>query len=117
MFILILLISPTQAVQVVPKPREAFTCVDYSLEFAAQNPDQGIVTLSSNQLFRGVTHMVNYQFSEDGNLSIHDGLYQQNYTLYNWQESYFYHFWMPGEIPCRSYRQLQDNSDLFAKKI
>jgi hypothetical protein len=117
MFILILFISPAQAVQVIPKPREAFTCVDYSLEFAQKNPDWGIVTLSNNQLFRGVTHMVNYQFTKEGYLKIHDGMYQADYILCGWQGTQFYHFWLESETPCRNYRVLQDNSNLFIEKV
>ena len=117
MFILILLISPAQAVQIMPKPQEAWTCVDYSLDFAKQNPNWGIVTISNNQLFYDVSHMVNYQFTENNTLMIHDGLYQYDYELCDWQGTQFYHFWIPGETPCRYYRVLQDNSRLFTEKV
>jgi hypothetical protein len=112
----LILISPVQAVQILPKSQEDWNCVDYSLDFAKQNPDWGIVTLSNNQYFKGVSHMVNYQFTEENDLKIHDGLYQMNYTLYEWQGAQFYHFWLPNETPCRNYRTLQDNSYLFKKE-
>lgn len=53
--------------------------------------------------------MVNYQI--DGNdLIIHDGLYQWDYTIYDYKNSgYFFHFWKDVK-PVRNYKFLWDNS-------
>lgn len=115
--LILLFISPAQAVQVIPKTQDDFTCFDYSIAYAKENPDWGIVTISNNQWFRGVSHMVNYQFTENNTLMIHDGLYQYDYELYDWQGAHFYHFWLENETPCRNYKVLQDNSHLFTEKV
>lgn len=115
--LILLFISPAQAVQVIPKAQDDFTCFDYSIAYAKENPDWGIVTISDNQWFWGLSHMVNYQFTENNTLMIHDGLYQYDYELYDWQGVQFYHFWLENEIPCRDYKVLQDNSHLFTEKV
>lgn len=116
--LILLLISPAQAVQVIPKTQDDFTCFDYSIAYAKENPDWGIVTISDNQWFGVFSHMVNYQFTENNTLMIHDGLYQYDYEIYNWQDApLFYHFWLENEIPCRNYKVLQDNSHLFTEKF
>jgi hypothetical protein len=110
--IIFLLVQPVGAVQVQPKTQADWTCIDYSIDYAKQNPEWGIVTISNNQWFRGVTHAVNYQITEQGNLKIHDGLYDRNYVLYDWQNIQFYHFWISG-TPSRNYKVLQDNSYIY----
>lgn len=115
--LILLFMSPAQAVQITPKTQDSWTCFDYSIAYAKEHPDWGIVTISTNQLFWGVSHMVNYQFTEEGYLQIHDGLYKTDYTLYDWQGTQFYHFWLEDETPCRNYKVLHDNSYLFTKKI
>jgi len=54
--------------------------------------------------------MVNYQVYENGSLNIHDGMWGMNYTLENWQNgTRYYHFWLNGVTPVRTYRYLWDN--------
>jgi hypothetical protein len=67
--------------------------------------------MSSNQQFAGISHMVNYQITENGDLKIHDGLYKMDYTLYNWKGCQYFHFWI-NENPVRTYNKLTDNSDV-----
>jgi hypothetical protein len=103
-------IAFTGAVTVVEAPVEKWSCFDYSTHFAAENSDWGIVTMSQNQWFRGVSHMVNYKNVTADSMEIHDGLYGQNYTLYDWQDQkMFFHFWKKESMPVRNYRVMQDN--------
>jgi hypothetical protein len=88
------------------------TCYDFSIEYSKNNPDWGVVTLSNNCLFRGVSHDVNYKLNKtDGSLDIHDGLYSLDYTIYDWHNVYFYHFWV-DQTPIRTYNFLRDNKDV-----
>ena len=113
-FIVVLLsINLTGAVKVIPAPVEKWTCYDYSINYAKENPDWGVVTISDNQLFRGTAHMVNYKLLSDGRLSIHDGLLEADYTIAGWQYGDYYHFWLNGCTPLRNYRIVQDNSKEF----
>ena len=114
--VFLLLISPVNAVSVKPVAEESYTCYDYSVAYAREHPDWGIVTMSDNQYFRGVSHMVNYQLTESGSLNIHDGLYKTDYTCYEWQGYKFYHFWTEG-TPIRNYKVLQDNSYIYENKV
>jgi hypothetical protein len=109
--------SPVQAVQIIPKTEDKWTCYDYSVDFAKNNPDFGIVTISDNQLFRsstGYSHMVNYKVVSENILQIHDGLYKTDYLLAGWKTQGYYHFWLEG-TPVRNYYVLQDNSKEFIR--
>ena len=113
---LFLLVNPCNAVRIIPRSQEYWTCVDYSLDFAKNNPDWGIVTYSDSPTFcvgeSGYdSHMVNYQFVDNNTLKIHDGLYKYNYTMYDWKnDGRYYHFWI-NENPVRTYVYLYDNRE------
>ena len=102
---------------VIPKTQEYWTCVDYSKDFAAHNPEWGIVTMSNNQLFHGISHMVNYKILDNGHtLLIHDGMQHADYKDSGWYLSQsYYHFWQNDETPVRTYRFLRDNSQIILK--
>lgn len=85
-----------------------WTCYDFSTDYAKNNQGWGIVTISYNCLFKGVSHTVNYRIGENNSLIIHDGLYNTDYTLYDWESVYYCHFWI-NKIPVRNYMFLQDN--------
>lgn len=104
-----LFISSIGAVTITPKSMEYWTCVDYSTDFTNNNPDWGIVTISNNQYFHGVSHMVNYKVMDSESIEIHDGMYEYDYELHDWKnDGRFYHFWI-NEKPVRNYRFLWDN--------
>lgn len=107
---IILLITPVQAVSIIPASKDYWTCYDYSVDYAKNNTEWGIVTMSDNQYFHGVSHMVNYKFGNNNSLMIHDGLYNLDYTLYVWQDCGKYmHFWDNSTTPQRYYKIMQDN--------
>ena len=103
-------------VTVVPRDEESYTCYDYSVEYSATHPDWICVTMSQNQWFRGVTHMVNCKLDSDGSLMIHDGLLKSDYTLYGWEDYQYYHFWY-DKTPIRNYVVMQDNTKEFLNYI
>jgi hypothetical protein len=107
--ILVMLSLIFTGVTVIEAPVSSWTCYDFSTHYAADNSDWGIVTMSENQLFRGVSHMVNCKNVTADSIEIHDGLYGLDYTLYGWQEQGFYHFWQKDETPLRYYHVMQDN--------
>lgn len=112
LLVFILLIGNCSAVEIIPKSKESYTCYDYSVEFREQNPDWGIVTISNNKYFYGISHMVNYQLMDDGTLKIHDGLYKYDYVYEGWERVDYYHFWGDDEIPKWNYRFLWDNREV-----
>ena len=88
---ILFLISPASAsIAIVRDNPDAWTCVDYSISYTLENPEWGLVSISSHPDFRGVSHMVNYQLNGTA-LKIHDGYHEnmpteEYYTLYRWQE-------------------------------
>jgi len=95
-------------------PQEKWTCYDWSVNFARENPEWGIVTVSDNMWFNsnaGFSHMVNYQIIDNETLLIHDGLYKNDYILAGWQLQGYYHFWV-NETPVRNYIVMQDNRNI-----
>jgi hypothetical protein len=112
------LVTTASAVQKIPMSRDHWTCTDYSLDYQISHPDFGILTLSHNPLFRGVSHMVNYKIINNGKtLLIHDGLKNSDYRFDGWYKSDdYYHFWINGEKPVRTYSFLRDNSDIVLKQ-
>ena len=106
------IVAPCSAVSVIPKPVEKWTCYDHAVNFNKENPDWGIVTLSTNQWFRGQCHIVNYRFVDNETLLIHDCGNGDEYPIVNWQlnDHEFYHFWTEG-TPTRHWTVLQDNRE------
>lgn len=107
--IILMLSFSFTGVTVIEAPETAWTCYDFSTHFAKENPGWGIVTMSENQWFRGVSHMVNCKNVTADSMEIHDGLYGVDYTLYDWQDQGFYHFWGKDSKPIRNYIVMQDN--------
>lgn len=98
--------------QIEPASQESWTCVDYSTHYKQENPDWNIMTISNHQLFKGISHMVNYKLlGTNGTITIHDGLYDVDYTYSGWwnEIGVYYHFWTPDETPVRNYMFLRDN--------
>lgn len=107
------IVAPCNAVSVIPKPVEKWTCYDYSVNYSEQNPDWGVVTLSPNQWFRGqenVNHIVNYRFVDENIVEIHDGFWGIDYELNLTERENYYHFWTEG-TPTRRWMVLQDNTE------
>jgi hypothetical protein len=105
--IILLSINPSSAVE-IRENKEAWTCYDNSINYEKLN-GWDCVTISENQYFKGVSHMVNYQL-EGENLIIHDELYKMDYTIYDYKNSgLFFHFWFDVK-PVRNYKFLWDNS-------
>ncbi|MDQ1253460.1 MAG: hypothetical protein QG646_2627 [Euryarchaeota archaeon] len=107
--LLLLSSTPGGAVTVIPVSPDSWTCYDHSLNYTAENPNYGMVLLSFNPKFIGVSHYVNYTNLTENSIEIHDGLLGSDYVLINWQEYGYYHFWGSGETPVRNYPYLRDN--------
>ena len=100
----------TRAEPVIIENRNSWTCYDWSTQFKEDNPEWGILTMSNNIYFKGVSHMVNYQL-RGNDLLIHDQLYQWDYTIYNYSTSGIcFHFWGENETPVRTYKFLRVNT-------
>jgi len=90
---------------------DGWTCYDYSMERTKQNPEWGIVLISTNHRFEGYklgdNHFVNYKINDDKSLLIHDELILHEYTAHGWQHDThafeYYHFYINGVIPTRSW--------------
>ena len=95
-------------VRIIKASSDSWTCYDYSVDFAKENPDWGVVTISNNQLFRGISHVVNYKLLSSERMAIHDGLLEADYTIVGWQYGNYYHFWI-NETPKRIYVMMRDN--------
>lgn len=108
-----LLMSPASAAfDIVREDKNTWVCVDHSVDFARNNPDWGIVTISGNPNFRGASHMVNYQIVDNETIRIHDGMQNAEYEIHNWQlDGMYYHFWINEQIK-RNYWILRDNRGL-----
>lgn len=111
-----LLINPCGAVSIIPRSQEYWTCVDYSMDFAKNNPDWGTVSIAQTPNFLDESksydsHMVNYKIIDNNTMEIHDGMYKLDYTSTDWKnDGQYYHFWLNGK-PLRNYRYLYDNRD------
>ena len=91
---------------------DTWTCYDHSLDYAKNNPEWGVLTISDHRFFQGQSHMVNFLI-EDNVMYIHDGLYDIDYTYSNYQLApEYFHFWDNDEIPKRNYYYLIDNRDV-----
>lgn len=105
-------VSLAYAAQIPPSnSKETMTCYDHSIEYAKKHPGWGCVTISTNPLFKGISHMVNYQLLGNGGLHIHDETCSSDYITYEWYYSGYWHFWI-NENPVRNYMFLRDNSQL-----
>ncbi|AKB78620.1 hypothetical protein MSHOH_2137 [Methanosarcina horonobensis HB-1 = JCM 15518] len=111
-----LIISTVSGQPVICPGKNVSTCYDFAVSFQSENPGWGIVSLSTNQQFRGVSHIVNYQVEGD-TLVIHDGMYLADYEIPNYQdESGFFHFWI-NETPIRYYDTLSDNRNILVQGV
>jgi hypothetical protein len=91
---------------------DSWTCYDHSLNYANENPDWEILTLSTSRFFYGSCHNVNYKIDGD-KLIITDVSNHCNYTINNFQynDRQYYHFWI-DEYPIRNWRFLRDNRNV-----
>lgn len=91
---------------------EGWTCYDYSVDFAKNNPDFEVVTVSRSPEFEGISHMTNYQFYDDETMIVYDGLLDKLYFIHDLQwdvEDYdYYYFWI-DETPTRECVDMVDN--------
>lgn len=98
---------------------DMWSCYDYSINYARDNPEWGVVTLSNNPCFYGVSHCVNWKI-DGGELCIYDVMYDVRSTYPIDRESLkecngcfdncYYKFWSADETPLRNYKRLYDNS-------
>lgn len=92
-----------------------WTCYDYSVDFAKNNPDFGVVTVSRSPEFEGISHMTNYHFYDNETMIVYDGLLDKLYFIHNLQwdvEDYnYYYFWI-DETPTRECVDMIDNRDV-----
>jgi len=100
--------SAGQYSYVVP-PEDLWSCFDYAMHYSQDNPDSGIVLISSHPRFRGIgnSHFVNYQINDKKQLIIYGHDHENTITkvIDGWQYDTFthqhYHFYLNGEIPTR----------------
>jgi len=106
-----LLIMPAAAsFNPIRENKEAWTCYDHALNFSENNPDWGIVCMSNNRYFKGVSHFVNYKYISDDVLLIHDNFFGIEYKYLKWGGDGYYHFYI-NEPPRRYYKWLVDNRE------
>jgi hypothetical protein len=98
---------------------DTWSCYDYSINYARENPEWGVVTLSNNPCFYGQSHYVNWKVENDM-LYLYDSQYNVKcgfeidklcmMECNEWFKPCYYKFWSVDETPHRNYRILQDNS-------
>lgn len=99
---------------------EDWVCYDYSINYARENPEWGIVTMSGNSAFRGISHMVNYKIV-DSVMYIHDEMngyncyfrFDERTTDNPYYNQTYYKFYGVNETPERVYKVMVDNSETF----
>lgn len=99
-----------------------WTCYDYSVDFAKNNPNWDMVTISKDVNFQrhvygnGVhqgSHLLCYHFYDNTTMIVYDGLLDNMYYINNWQwDMDYYHFWLDDQQPVRNYGYLVDNRDV-----
>ena len=101
-------------VSIVPVSNESWTCYDYSVNLANDDPTWGVLLIGDNRFFRGVSHFVNYKLIDGDTVFVHDGLYDVEYNITDWQftDISCYHFYVDGEHPNRYYVRMFDNRDV-----
>lgn len=116
--ILLSVISTASAGQydyVIP-PENLWSCFDYSMDFSRNNPDWGIVLISTHPQFRGMgnSHFVNYQIVGDS-LLVRENDSDWEYLIDKWQYDTctfeYYHFYVNGEIPTRYFKYKLPNAE------
>jgi len=102
--------TSSQYHHIPPSNKSLWTCFDHSMNHSLHNPSWGMVVISSNRLFRGENHVVNYQINySDNTLLIHDGLLENDYIISGWEYDScthdYYHFYIDSERPTRYYNR------------
>jgi hypothetical protein len=102
--------------------KDTWVCYDYSINYARENPEWGVVTISDNPCFYGISHCVNWKISNN-NLILYDSQYDiknefpiDNVCLIecnNWFKPAYYKFWSIDKTPLRNYIRLQENSEAY----
>lgn len=110
-----------------PGKIDGWDCIDYSLDFVKNNPDWSLVTISpdknfqrhvhGNKVHQG-SHILCYNFYNNETMIVYDSLIDSMYKISNWQwdNRYYYHFWINGTEPVQYYRYLRDNRDQVYKQ-
>lgn len=94
---------------------EGWTCYNYSVDFAKNNPDFEVVTVSRSPEFKGISHMTNYQFYDNETMIVYDGLLDKLYFVYDLQwdvEDYNYYYFWVNETPTRECVDMVDNRNV-----
>ena len=91
---------------VVP-PEDLWSCFDYAMHYSQENPEWGMVVISTHSQFIGMNRVVNYQINEDKTLLIHDEFLNNDYMVKGWEFDSctfdYYYFYVDGEKPTRRY--------------
>lgn len=103
--------------------QDYWTCYDHSINFARENPDWGIVTVSNHPHFKYGAHMVNYKIEND-TIHFYDSTWSNETKQYDYyvnidnrktDNPYFrpcyYKFNSPEKTPIRQCILLRDNSN------
>lgn len=101
----------------VEPPEYLWTCFDHAMHFSQDNPEWGMVLLSSNPRFKlyANNHFVNYKILDTGELNLYD--VESGVLSRHWGWQYdtftfdFYHFYAFGEIPTRQHIYLLPNAE------
>jgi len=92
---------------------EYWTCYDYAINYARENPEWGVVVESENRLFRGEAHMLNYKILNPEHMydaTTETTVYYNN--LKNHNNKFFKFYTDPDKTPLRQYSFMTDNRDV-----
>lgn len=126
-FIILVIISTSltsaTSFDIVRPDKNSWVCVDYAVSYTRDNPEYGIVTISTHPYFRGVSHMVNYKIDQaNKTLIIHDDMLSVDFNVsydsdiiglpyVGYTECAYFHFWLSDEQIKRNYILLKDNRE------
>ena len=104
--------SSASSFAVVRDDPGTWTCVDHTVNYCNNNPEFIPCSISSNPLFKGISHMVAVKVIDTETLLVYDGLYNAEYIVHGWyNDGQYYHFWKDEPIK-RNYKHLIDNREV-----